>query len=331
MAPLDSDALRSVSNAGGGVLYDSTLTDEQIDQILQRDLTGFAGATSQDQKFTTDLWREQGPLIVLLCFPFVAFAFRRGVLLGLVAIAIMPQPYVEAGLWNDAWKRRDQQGSSAFTQGEYDRAAELFKQSQWQAAALYRAGKYAQSAAALEGIDTVDANYNRGNALARAQEFKGAIEAYERTLSQQPDHEDAEFNLALLKQAQQEQEQSQEQQQDEQNSDQEQESDDKQQGDGESEEPSEGGEDAEAEQDESQESEEQDAQEQEGQSDEEREAEQQQMQAQLAEQMTEEEQQQAVEQWLRRIPDDPGGLLRRKFKRQYRERGPAPRRNGEEW
>ena len=37
------------------------------------------------------------------------------------------------------------------------------------------------------------------------------------------------------------------------------------------------------------------------------------------------ETEQATEQWLRRIPDDPGGLLRRKFYYQYRERGaPAP-------
>jgi Ca-activated chloride channel family protein len=32
------------------------------------------------------------------------------------------------------------------------------------------------------------------------------------------------------------------------------------------------------------------------------------------------EEQQAIEQWLRRIPDDPGGLLRRKFLYQYRQR-----------
>jgi Ca-activated chloride channel family protein len=32
------------------------------------------------------------------------------------------------------------------------------------------------------------------------------------------------------------------------------------------------------------------------------------------------EEQQAAEQWLRRIPDDPGGLLRRKFLYQYRQR-----------
>ena len=33
------------------------------------------------------------------------------------------------------------------------------------------------------------------------------------------------------------------------------------------------------------------------------------------------EQQQALEQWLRRIPDDPGGLLRRKFRYQYQRQG----------
>ena len=33
------------------------------------------------------------------------------------------------------------------------------------------------------------------------------------------------------------------------------------------------------------------------------------------------ERQQAMEQWLRRIPDDPGGLLRRKFALQHRRRG----------
>ena len=42
------------------------------------------------------------------------------------------------------------------------------------------------------------------------------------------------------------------------------------------------------------------------------------------------ESEQATEQWLRRIPDDPGGLLRRKFYYQYRERGAAPGETEEE-
>ena len=33
------------------------------------------------------------------------------------------------------------------------------------------------------------------------------------------------------------------------------------------------------------------------------------------------EQEQAMEQWLRRIPNDPGGLLRRKFRYQYQRQG----------
>jgi Ca-activated chloride channel family protein len=43
-----------------------------------------------------------------------------------------------------------------------------------------------------------------------------------------------------------------------------------------------------------------------------------------------EEDAQAMEQWLRRIPDDPGGLLRRKFRSQYQRRG-APADESEVW
>ncbi len=39
-----------------------------------------------------------------------------------------------------------------------------------------------------------------------------------------------------------------------------------------------------------------------------------------AEERTQAEQQQATKQWLRRVPDDPGGLLRRKFEMEYRRR-----------
>ena len=41
----------------------------------------------------------------------------------------------------------------------------------------------------------------------------------------------------------------------------------------------------------------------------------------LAELRRMQEQEQAMEQWLRRIPNDPGGLLRRKFRYQYQRMG----------
>ncbi len=43
-----------------------------------------------------------------------------------------------------------------------------------------------------------------------------------------------------------------------------------------------------------------------------------------------EEDAQAMEQWLRRIPDDPGGLLRRKFRNQHQRRG-APEDETKTW
>ena len=52
-------------------------------------------------------------------------------------------------------------------------------------------------------------------------------------------------------------------------------------------------------------------------------------QAELSETWSEEDEQ-AMEQWLRRIPDDPGGLLRRKFRYQHQNRG-SPEDESEPW
>ncbi|MCY4211810.1 MAG: hypothetical protein OXE97_12345, partial [Gammaproteobacteria bacterium] len=52
--------------------------------------------------------------------------------------------------------------------------------------------------------------------------------------------------------------------------------------------------------------------------------------AQAAEQKTA-EQQQATEQWLRRIPDDPSALLRRKFRYQYQQREYEESRDDQTW
>ena len=42
---------------------------------------------------------------------------------------------------------------------------------------------------------------------------------------------------------------------------------------------------------------------------------------QLADAGSDAEARQAMEQWMRRVPDDPGGLLRRKFRYQYQRYG----------
>ncbi|MFZ0791354.1 MAG: tetratricopeptide repeat protein, partial [Chromatiaceae bacterium] len=64
----------------------------------------------------------------------------------------------------------------------------------------YRAADYAQALDDLAGLSGPEADYNRGNALARLGRLDEAIAAYERTLDQVPDHEDAKANLDLVRQ-----------------------------------------------------------------------------------------------------------------------------------
>ena len=40
---------------------------------------------------------------------------------------------------------------------------------------------------------------------------------------------------------------------------------------------------------------------------------------------------QQTEQWLRRIPDDPGGLLRRKFEQQYQQSNQQSNSDGDNY
>ena len=149
---------------------------------------------------------------------------------------------------------------------------------------------------------------NLGNALARQGDFERAIAAYDATLAQQPEHADAQFNKALVQKLLEDQ---QAQQQDPSQSDQ-------SQGDRSDSDSSSGNEPqpAEPEPPEERGAEESDQSNTDGES--EPEEGEPGDQEQLAD--SRDAQQDALEQWLRRVPDDPGGLLRRKFRYETNQR-----------
>ena len=328
---LEERPLRDLAFAGGGRFAMLSTDDRDIERLL----SGEAGSRSAgDDSLATDQWREEGPWLLLLLLPLAAMAFRRGwVMLLVLAVLPVSQP-AEASLWDDLWLTKDQQAQRQLDAGEASDAAALFEDPEWQAVAQYRAGDYRESGRTFAEIEDTRSLYNLGNALARQGEFEGAIDAYEEVLEIDPDHADARYNRDLVQQAQEQQEQQQEGEQ-QQSSD--------QQGEGEQSDSS-----GESEQQESDQSAQSDS-EQEGDSsqrDEEepsqedlealqeelqRAAEEAQDQEQLAQQQLtaeelealrrQQEQQEAMEQWLRRIPNDPGGLLRRKFRYQYQKSG----------
>ncbi|MDH3274470.1 MAG: VWA domain-containing protein [Gammaproteobacteria bacterium] len=322
---LDEHSLRALAVAGGGRFATLTTDDRDLGTLLSGEVAQRAAA---DESLATDRWREEGPWLVFLLLPLAAMAFRRGWVL-LVALAILPlsQP-AEASVWDDIWMTRDQQAQKKLQQGEAADAAELFENPDWRAVAQYRADDYAGSAAAFAENEDTRSLYNLGNALARQGELESAIDAYEQVLEVDPDDADAEYNRDLLAQLLEQQQEQQQESSDQQGEGEQSESDGESQESSESEPGSEG----EPQEGDSQRDEEEASQEDLDALQEElqRAAEEAQQNEEMAQQLTQEElealrheqeQQQAMEQWLRRIPNDPGGLLRRKFRYQYQKTG----------
>ncbi len=332
---LEESGLRSLAIAGGGRFAVLSTDDRDLDYLLSGATTG--GRQAGDENLATDHWREEGPWLVLLLLPLAALAFRRGYVLGALLFVVMPfGNEAEALTWKDLWQTPDQQAQALLQEGAAAEAAGLFEDDEWRAVAQYRAEDFAASAAAFAEREDARSLYNLGNAMARQGEFESAIDAYEQVLEIEPDNEDAAYNRDLLEQLQEQQEQQQnegdqqessEQEGDGEQSDsnsqsQEQSADNQSQSDSESQEgdasqrDQEGSEeDLEALQEELQRAAEEAAQQ------EQQMAQQQLTPEELEALRREQEQQQAMEQWLRRIPNDPGGLLRRKFRYQYQKTG----------
>ena len=329
---LEEHSLRGLAAAGGGRFSKLSTDNRDLDYLL----SGEAGARlASDESLATDRWREEGPWVVLLLLPLGAMAFRRGWIL-LVALAILPMTEpVYAATWDDLWQTRDQQARALLEEGAAGEAVELFENPDWKAVAQYRAQDYEASAQAFAEQEDTHSLYNLGNAMARQGELESAIDAYEQVLEIDPDDADAEYNRDLLKQVQeQQQQQNQGDQQepsdqqgegeqsdesgesDQESSDSSEQSDSESEGDSSQRDSDEASqEDLEALQEELQRAAEEAAQ------NEQQLAQQQLTPEELEALRREQEQQQAMEQWLRRIPNDPGGLLRRKFRYQYQKSG----------
>ena len=341
LAKVNTKAMQQVVQAGAGLYVASVVGDQDLNRLaLQFSSENPANLVKNEDK-EIESWINEGAWLVLLLLPLGLLAFRKGVLASVVFVFIvLPQPQSAIALeWNDLWFTADQQGQKSLNKGEPKQAAEQFENPSWKAAAEYKAGDYQKALEDFSQEPTIEGLYNKANALVKLKKLPEAIKAYEDVLKQDKDHEDAKYNLDLLKKAQEQQKQKQQgqqqenknQQQDSQqkNSDQQQQGKSEEKQDSDQQKPSENndektGKDAPNSQDEKAEEAEKKAldewkkQQEEKNKKKEDEGNAEQESKELSEQQR--EQKQATEQWLRRIPDDPSGLWRRKFKYQYGRR-----------
>jgi Ca-activated chloride channel family protein len=349
---LDSSALRQLADLGGGKFVSMSNDDSDINHLLQAVASDFPTTTEvRDQTF--DVWEDYGYWLILLLLPLLLASFRKGVVFVIIlAPTLLNAPPTEASIWPGLWLTDDQQGYKALQQGDAEAAQGLFENPQWQASAAYKNQDYKTAVEQYSQGKSADDSYNLGNALARSGDLDGAIKAYDQALKIQPDMDDAIANRQLveqLKQQQQNQDQSgdpqdqdgESQDQDQQQGQSQQQSEDQQQS--ESEQQQNTGEEnqsAEQEQEEQNKSASDEEKSNEEPSEEEPSKEEQSKEEQSKQQSEEdslkEQQQMELQQWLRRVPDDPGGLLKQKFRYQSQQRAseqrnPPPPNQQERW
>ena len=380
---LNQKSLRSLTNRHSGRFSSLSADDSDIRYLAD----GFSikpGSPSKQLDRTFDSWHDLGYWLVLPLLPILLLAFRRGLLAGLLLLPLLgsPQQAMAFG-WDDLWLTPDQQAARAMSQGDTQNAQQTFKDPNWKAAAAYRNGDF-EGAEQLYQQESATAQYNRGNALAKAGKLNEALESYNKALNLEPDMADAKANRELVEQLlKQQQDQQQNQQGDSSNDqknpqqDQNNSQDQNEQQQNQSESDQQDDENASSSsQNQSQDNQQQNKQSTDPQNNDPKNEDQQQGSSGSDQQDTQEEQQkqqqtpqqqdqqakdsdgeqteakgqpqqveapemsdeekQAMEQWLRKIPDDPGGLLREKFryeakKRNYEQRrGISPPGNAEE-
>jgi Ca-activated chloride channel family protein len=143
------------------------------------------------------LWADQGHWLLLPLLLIAACAGRRGWLFCLPLLLALPQPVFAFG-FADLWLRPDQQGQRLLDAQRPADAARRFEDPRWQGEALYRAGDYPAAAERFAKGSSAADHYNRGNALARSGELEEAIDAYDAALERQPDLSAAQKNKALV-------------------------------------------------------------------------------------------------------------------------------------
>jgi Ca-activated chloride channel family protein len=96
------------------------------------------------------------------------------------------------------WLTPDQQGQRAFDRGDYAEAAARFDDPMWRGTALYMSEQFAAAVAAWAEIDTAEAWFNRGVALAQLEQYPEAIAAFEHALELRPEYPEARANVDYL-------------------------------------------------------------------------------------------------------------------------------------
>ena len=184
----DADSLRGAADAGEGRFAIAGVRDDDLDSLgLHTGAT--LGADAVDLRHRTARRAiDDGYWLLLPLMGLMLFAFRRGAQVAVLLLACLPWAFAHArdaaapatpvATQGTLWRRADQVQAARMRQG-YE---------------AYRQGQFAQAEEAWRGLPGADAAYNRGNALAKQGQYDAALAEYAQALRERPDMADARVN-----------------------------------------------------------------------------------------------------------------------------------------
>jgi Ca-activated chloride channel family protein len=351
---LPQPQLAALAKRSGGVYVQATASASALDDLVNLPALSALDQADSGKQIQGDQWQDNAIYLIWLLLPLLLLQRKYSSLLSLGVLMLLPYQ-ADAAEWRDLWQTKQQQAKQDYASGDFAAAQQKFNDPLWQGNAAYRSGDYIAAEQAFrqaaEQNPGSDALHNLGNSLAQQQRYKEALAAYQQALQQNKDFAPAQKNADLMQQLLQQQEQEKQQQEQQQN--QQQDGDKQQQQDADGEPQSDDNADSEAdnEADADSESQQQSEQQQQNADPEQQEpTEQQQMPAEENDQQdeAEQQQQQAVhEAWpnatpeeqqqldnlLRKVQDDPALLLRNKMYLEYlkRQQQRLPKGVDEQW
>lgn len=170
------------------------------DDLEYLGLLNQSGDTQHSQQSTSPATqKDQGYWFILpLLLLAASFARRGSILIILLGVLPMLPTPVYAFEFRDLWLRPDQQGQKLLEQDQPALAAERFHDPAWRASAWYQAEDYQRAADAYAELDTAEAHYNRGNALALNGDLAESLAAYQQALERAPEMLAAQYNYDVV-------------------------------------------------------------------------------------------------------------------------------------
>lgn len=196
IARLDHQRLQQFADAIDA-RYQRMRSDDQDLQRLQL-LQSLDRLSERGDSLRFSVWMDQGYWFLVPLLLLAACAGRRGWLFCLPLLLLNLPQTSYAFTSEDLWLRDDQQGLRLLQAQRPQEAALRFKDPQWQGVALYQAGDYQAAADRFAQSDEAASHYNRGNALAQAGQLEAALDAYDHALERQPELQAAQLNKQLV-------------------------------------------------------------------------------------------------------------------------------------